>query len=62
MWLVPDKHTLSIDKTTFINFFASTKSVTGINRVYCDKSVKEGNTWESLGFIISRFLTGTHTG
>jgi hypothetical protein len=29
MWLAPDKHALSIDKT-FINFIASSKPVTGI--------------------------------
>jgi len=62
MLLAPDKHTLSTDKTTFINFFANSKPVTGINRVYYDKSVQEANTQECLDFKISRFLTGTHTG
>jgi hypothetical protein len=57
-----DKHTLNIDKTTYINFVASSKPVTGMNRAYYDKSVQEANTQESLGFRINRFLTGTQTG
>jgi hypothetical protein len=39
-----DKHTLNIDKTTFINFVASGKPVTDMNRAYYDKSVQEANT------------------
>jgi len=63
MWLAPDKHTfISIDKITFINFVASSKPVTSINRAYYDKSVQEANTQESLGFKINRYLTGTHSG
>jgi hypothetical protein len=43
-----DKHTLNIDKTTFINFVASSKPVTGMNTAYCNKSVQEADTQKSL--------------